>query len=115
MTPRVAASSLYGTLGLLILATLDEGARHGLAVARRIHEQSDDELLVEEGALYPALHRLEADGLIEAEWGRSENNRRARIYTLTGKGRKALRSERERWQQHVAAVARTLGLEEAGA
>jgi transcriptional regulator len=111
MTPRIGPSSLYGTLGLLILATLDDGPRHGLAVARRIHEQSDDELLVEEGALYPALHRLEADGLIAAEWGRSENNRRARIYTLTSKGRAALERERDRWQRHVAAVARTLGVE----
>jgi transcriptional regulator len=93
-----------GTLDMLILKALESGPLHGYAVAEWIHGRSHDMLQVDEGALYPALHRLELRGLLLAEWGASENNRRARFYRLTGAGRKYLQSERERWTRLSAAV-----------
>jgi transcriptional regulator len=108
MTPRVDASSLYGTLNLLVLRAVAEGPLHGLAILRRIVAGSGDTLSIEEGALYPALHRLERDGLLAAEWGRSENNRRARFYRLTAAGRHELDREAARWRRHTEAVARLL-------
>ena len=105
---RIDATSLYGTLNLLILKTLESGPRHGLDVAREIRGQTSDVLRIEEGALYPALHRLERDGLVEAEWGVSERGRRAKYYTLTRKGRRRLERERERWVEHTRAVATLL-------
>ena len=107
MTP-IEASTLYGTLNLLVLRTLEAGPLHGLEVRRRIERLSDAVLQVEEGALYPALHRLERDGLLRAEWGTSDKGRRAKFYALTGKGRARLARERESWRAHVAAVARVL-------
>lgn len=93
-----------GTLDMLILKALESGALHGYAVAEWIHGRSHDVLQVDEGALYPALHRLELRGLLLAEWGASENNRRAKFYRLTAAGRKHLQTERERWTRLSAAV-----------
>jgi len=104
---------LQGTLDLLILRTLVFGPQHGQGIARSIQLTSHDELLVEHGALYPALQRLEAQGWIKAEWGASENNRKARFYTLTRSGRKRLADETSRWQRLAAAIGSVLGAEEA--
>ena len=99
---------LQGTLDLLILKALAKGAMHGYGVAEWIHESSQDVLRVEEGALYPALHRLELRGLLSAEWGTSDNNRRAKYYALTTVGRKRLTEEPEYWRRMSGAVARVL-------
>lgn len=104
---------LQGTLDLLILRTLVFGPQHGQGVARSIQQQSEDVLLVDHGSLYPALQRLEAQGLIEAAWGSSENNRKARFYTLTKAGRRRLASETNQWQRLVSAMGRVLGVEPA--
>lgn len=104
---------LQGTLDLLILKTLTGEARHGYQIARAIKRLSSDALQVEEGALYPALQRLREKGWIRGEWGMSENNRRARFYTLTAEGRAALDAEREHWARYVDAVGRVLEGEEA--
>ena len=96
---------LQGTLDLLILKALARCAMHGYAVAEWIHQTSEDVLKVEEGALYPALHRLELRGLLEARWGASENNRRAKFYQLTTEGKKRLNAESQRWARLSAAVA----------
>ena len=93
-----------GTLDMLILKALENGALHGYAVAEWIHGRSHDVLQVDEGALYPALHRLELRGLLDAAWGASENNRRAKFYRLTAAGRKHLSAERERWTRLAAAI-----------
>lgn len=106
---RVESGTLYGTLNLLILKILQRGGpRHGLGVAREIEATAGDVLRIEEGALYPALHRLEEAGYLEADWGQSENNRRARFYRLTADGRAFLRREEERWVEHARAVSRVL-------
>jgi PadR family transcriptional regulator, regulatory protein PadR len=99
---------LQGTLDLLILKSLARGPMHGYGVAEWIHESSQDVLRVEEGALYPALHRLELRGLLSAEWGASENNRRAKYYALTAAGRKQLARETEYWGRMSGAIARCL-------
>jgi PadR family transcriptional regulator, regulatory protein PadR len=99
---------LRDTLDMLILKTLDRGAMHGYGIAEYIHERSDDALRVEEGALYPALHRLELRGLLGSEWGVSDNNRRAKFYKLTAAGRKQLAEERAHWTRMSAAIARIL-------
>ena len=101
---------LQGTLDVLILKTLSWGPRHGYAVARWIHDVSGDVLRVEEGALYPALHRLERRGWIESEWGLSENNRRAKYYQLTPLGRQQLGTKATVWAQYAAAVSRVLAV-----
>jgi PadR family transcriptional regulator, regulatory protein PadR len=103
-----AGDLLQGTLDLLILKSLARGAMHGYAVAEWIHESSQDVLRVEEGALYPALHRLELRGLLSAEWGTSENNRRAKFYALTAAGKKQLTEETEYWRRMSGAMARIL-------
>ena len=103
---------LQGTLDLLILRTLLFGPQHGQGVARAIQEQSQDVLLVDHGTLYPALQRLENKGWIDAEWGTSANNRRARFYTLTKTGRKQLTQETSQWRKLAAAIGRVLGPEE---
>ena len=108
MSPRIDSTSLYGTLNLLILKAVAAEPLHGLAIARRIRESSDDSLTIEEGALYPALHRLERDGLLEASWGTSENNRRAKYYAPTPAGLRRLAREREQWLAHTLAVSRLL-------
>jgi transcriptional regulator len=99
---------LQGTLDLLILKALAKGSMHGYSVAEWIHESSQDVLRVEEGALYPALHRLELRGLLASEWGTSDNNRRAKYYALTAAGRKRLAEETEYWRRMSGAVARVL-------
>ena len=97
-----------GTIELLILKTLSWGAMHGYSVARLIRERSDGAFLIEEGALYPALHRLERQGWIESDWGLSENNRKAKFYQLTARGRAQLRAEVATWQRYTKAVAGVL-------
>ena len=104
---------LQGTLDLLILRTLIFGARHGQGIARAIQQTSEEELLVEHGALYPALQRLEERGWISAKWGTSANNRKARFYSLTGAGRKQLVKETTKWKRLSSAIARILGSEAA--
>ena len=99
---------LRDTLDLLILKTLTRGSMHGYAIAEYIHDTTDDVLRIEEGALYPALHRLELRGLLTAEWGASENNRRAKYYRLTAAGRKQLAEETAHWTRMSAAIARIL-------
>jgi transcriptional regulator len=99
---------LAGTLDMLILRTLQPGPAHGLAIAQVIERRSDDVLLVEQGSLYPALHRLEDRGWIAAFWGVSDNNRRARFYRLTALGRKQLAAETSRWRALARAVARVM-------
>jgi len=108
MSPRIDSTSLYGTLNLLILKAIAAEPRHGLAIARYIRDTTEDSLTIEEGALYPALHRLERDGLVEASWGTSENNRRAKYYELTAAGGRRLSREREQWLRHTLAVSRLL-------
>ena len=99
---------LGGTLDMLILRTLQMGPAHGFAIAQSVAQRSEDVLLVEEGSLYPALHRLEKRGWIAARWGVSENNRRAKFYRLTAAGRKQLAAEATRWAQLATAVARVM-------
>ncbi len=100
---------LQGTLDLLILRTLIFGAQHGQGIARAIQQTSEQELLVEHGALYPALQRLEERRWISAKWGTSSNNRRARFYSLTSGGRQQLAKETTKWKRLAAAIARILG------
>jgi PadR family transcriptional regulator PadR len=95
---------VQGTLDLLILRTIALEPMHGWAIARRIRQISRDVLQVNQGALYPALHRLEQQGWIDAEWGESENNRRAKYYSLTKSGKKYLQSERANWERLSAAI-----------
>ena len=99
---------LQGTLDLLVLRTLAHGPMHGWGISQRIQQMSEDVLRVNQGSLYPALHRLEQQGLISAEWGVSENNRQARFYSLTKKGRRQLAEETESWERFAGAVARIL-------
>jgi PadR family transcriptional regulator len=97
-----------GTLDVLILKALVWGPLHGYAITNLIHRQSDQALLVEEGTLYPALWRLESKGLLEAAWGLSENNRKAKFYRLTSEGRRQLRHEVRTWEAYATAVAKVL-------
>lgn len=99
---------IRGTLDVLILKSLMWGPRHGYAITGFIRKQSDDALLVEEGTLYPALWRLEGKGLLEAEWGLSENNRKAKFYKLTRLGRRQLQSEVRTWEAYASAVSKVL-------
>jgi len=99
---------LRGTLDMLILKALTRGALHGYGVAQFIEQSSRDVLRVEEGALYPALHRLEVRGLVRSEWGASENNRRAKYYQLTALGRRELDAEAAYWKRIAAAVTRVM-------
>ena len=99
---------VQGTLDMLILKTLSRGPRHGYGIAQFIQQVSDEVLRVEEGSLYPALHRLELDGMIDAEWGASENNRRAKFYRLTVLGRKQLDKESGNWNRLAGAIARVM-------
>lgn len=99
---------LQGTLDMLILKTLTRGPMHGYAIAQRIQLISKDVLTVEEGSLYPALHRMEERGWINAEWGLSENNRRAKYYSLTKKGLKQLDAEKIGWEKMTSAIAQIL-------
>jgi len=99
---------IQGTLDMMILKTLAKGPLHGYAIAVAIEQRSSDELRVEEGALYPALHRLEVAELLVSEWKQSETNRRAKFYRLTATGKKHLASETSNWNRLVAAVARVM-------
>jgi len=99
---------LQGTLDMLIMKALQLGPLHGYAIARRVQQFSGDVLRVEEGALYPALHRMEDRGWLDSEWGLSENNRRSRFYRLTRKGRKQLEIESADWRRLSAAITRAL-------
>jgi len=104
---------LQGTLDLLILRTLDLGAMHGWGISQRIQQMSGEVLRVNQGSLYPALHRLESAGWISSEWGASENNRQAKFYRLTRAGQRQLRAETESWARMTEAVARVLRASEA--
>ena len=97
-----------GTLDLLILRTLLNGPHHGWAISERVQQVSSEVLSIQQGSLYPALHRLERRGWIKARWGTSENNRRAKYYALTKAGHQKLRSETQEWERQVAAIARIL-------
>jgi PadR family transcriptional regulator, regulatory protein PadR len=99
---------LQGTLDVLILKTLSPGPMHGWGISQRIQQVSEDVLRVNQGSLYPALYRLESQGWIKAEWGVSENNRKAKFYELTRAGRRQLADETESWERFSAAVARVL-------
>jgi PadR family transcriptional regulator PadR len=107
-TPKASLDLLQGTLDMLILRTLVPGPQHGWGVSQRIQQISGDVLRVNQGSLYPALHRLEEEGWIDAEWGASENNRKAKFYRLTRSGRKRLEEETASWERLAAAVARVL-------
>lgn len=108
MLDRTNIDLLQGTLGVLILKALSWGPLHGYGIARWIEQITDDELLVEEGSLYPALHRLQARGLVTSEWGISETNRRVKTYTITEQGRQQLRAELSRWDRFSTAISRAL-------
>jgi len=99
---------VQGTLDMLILKTLTRGAQHGYGIAQFIRQVSDEVLRVEEGSLYPALHRLELDGLIDSDWGQSSNNRRAKFYRLTALGRKQLVKETTNWSRLARAIAQVM-------
>jgi PadR family transcriptional regulator PadR len=99
---------LQGTLDLLVLQTLVFGPQHGHGIATNLQRTTDDELLIDHGSLYPALQRLERGGLIASDWGTSDNNRRARYYTLTRTGRKRLVSETRKWETLVRVISRVL-------
>ena len=106
--PRPDGALVQGTLDMLILRTLARGRDHGFGIAQTIHLLSAAVLRVEEGSLYPALHRLEVSGLVAAEWGQSENNRRARFYRLTAKGQRRLEVEKQSWLRLAGAIGRVM-------
>jgi len=103
--------SLPGSLDMLILKTLSNRELHGYAMVQFIQQSSDNEILIEEGSLYPALQRLELNGWIEGEWGITPNNRRGRIYKITARGRKQLREETKRYKQLTLAIARVMEMD----
>jgi PadR family transcriptional regulator PadR len=105
---KPATPDAMGTLDLLILSRLARGPMHGFGIAEYLHEVTDDLLKIEEGSLYPALHRLEAQGLIDSEWGVSDNNRRARFYALTPRGRKRISVEATNWRRLTDAIGRVI-------
>ena len=107
---RIDAGTLYGTLNVLVLQSLQGEKRHGLGILKHLESVSGGALAIEEGALYPALHRLERDGLIEGTWGKTPAKRRAKFYCLTPKGQKHLSSETEKWARHAHVVAGVLNL-----
>jgi transcriptional regulator len=107
------AELLPGTLDLLILKAVSLGAEHGYGILLRIQQISGGALLVEQGALYPALYRLESQGLIDTEWGISDNNRKAKYYSLTSSGKRRLKQETERWNRIVVAMTTALQTQEA--
>jgi transcriptional regulator len=106
---------LQGTLEFLVLKTLSWEAMHGFAIARWIRKATDDALEIEEGALYPALHRMERKGWIESDWGVTENNRRAKYYQITRLGRDQLRREETSWTRYVSAVSKIMAAARASA
>jgi PadR family transcriptional regulator PadR len=102
--PAQALPLVQGTLDLLVLRVLASGPMHGYGIATLVHERTDGDLAIEDAALYQALHRLDRQGLVDAEWRASDNNRRARYYTLTADGRKRLRDEAANWRRYTRAV-----------
>jgi transcriptional regulator len=112
---RTELDLVRGTLDLLILKTLSWGPMHGLAVLRWIEDTTRDQLQIEEGALYPALHRLEEKGWLDAEWGVTDRNRRAKFYRLTARGRKHLAAELARWNRYTSVVGLVIGARGAAA
>ena len=106
---RTGIDLLQGTLGVLILKGLSFGPKHGYGLARWIEETATSALVIEEGSLYPALHRLQARGLVTSAWTVSDTNRRVKTYTITEQGRAQLRAELSRWHQFSAAITRVLG------
>jgi len=100
---------VQGTLDLLVLRALVSGPMHGYGIAKLVQERTEGHLSIEDAALYQALHRLDRQGLVEAEWGPSENNRRARYYTLTAEGRRRLREDTASWRRYARAVEALLG------
>jgi PadR family transcriptional regulator len=106
--PKSSGELVQGTLDMLILQTLSRGAMHGYAIAQSIQLISESVLRVEEGSLYPALHRLELDGFLDSEWGQSANNRRAKYYRLTTRGRRQLEAEATNWKRLAAAIGRIM-------
>jgi transcriptional regulator len=108
MAPTDRAELLPGTLDLLVLRAVSLGRLHGYGVLLRIQQMSRGALIVEQGALYPALHRLDQQGLLATEWGVSDNNRRAKYYSLTTAGRRRLRDETERWTRSASAISAAL-------
>ena len=108
MVRRRKQDALQGTLDLLVLTTLSRGPQHGYGIAAHIQSISDDMLRVEEGSLYPALHRMEHLGWVRADWQITENNRRARLYRLTAAGRKRLDEEQEKWGRFTIAIGKFL-------
>lgn len=109
MPGQTRTPSVRGALDLLVLGVLEGGPLHGYAIARRIEERSGAELQIEEGSLYPALYRMEERGWLRASWGRNDNNRRVRVYELTGQGAERLEHERGAWDRFAAAVGRVVG------
>jgi PadR family transcriptional regulator PadR len=114
MLDRTSIDLLQGTLGVLILKALSWGPMHGYGIARWIEEVAGDQLPIEEGSLYPALHRLQARGLVTSEWTVSDTNRRVKSYTLTPQGRLQLRAEMSRWDDFSAAISRVLQARRSG-
>jgi transcriptional regulator len=110
---RTKNDNLQGSLALLVLKSLEQGPMHGWGITLHIQRISNEVLRVEEGSLYPALHRMEQDGWIVSKWGQSENNRRARFYKLTALGQRELAAERENWRKITNAVGLVLGFEKA--
>jgi transcriptional regulator len=104
MPPRPPVDALRGSLDLLILKTLSMSAMHGWGISQRVQQMSDGEFAMNQGSLYPALQRLEKDGLITSEWGVTDNNRQARYYLITAAGRRALSREIESWKRFAAAL-----------
>lgn len=111
---RKKGELLQGTLDMLILKTLTAGPMHGYSIVRRLQQVSEDALVVEEGSLYPALYRMAAKGWVEAEWGTSENNRRAKFYRLTTSGKRQLEDEVAFWERFSTAAAKVLQLTPSG-
>ena len=107
------SGNLQGALTLLVLKSLDHGPMHGWGITLHIQRITEEVLQVEEGSLYPALHRMEQEGWISSEWGASENNRRARFYRLTALGRKHLKAEQQDWEKITSAIALVLSFESA--
>jgi PadR family transcriptional regulator PadR len=105
---KLKTDLLQGTLDLMVLRILETGPNHGWGISQRIQQISQDVLRINQGSLYPALHRLEAQGWIDAEWGSSDNNRRAKYYQLTRAGRKQLVEETENWTRIAEAITRVL-------
>ena len=113
--PRQEVDVLQGTLDMLVLKALTWGRMHGYSILAWLRQTTDGELRIEDAALYPALHRLEARGLIEAEWGLSNNNRKAKYYELTARGRRELRAETESWARYVSVIGKVMAAAEQSA